>query len=95
MAPGAQPEKGLAELFAHTSLETKIKVDMRALDAGVVRRTTLPVMLRTYVHGLANKLTTPQRIHAQPACLLAELETLRVQHDDTRRTKLHDAAALP
>ena len=85
---GATPEAVLAEVFAHTSLETEIRVDMRALDCGALRRVSLPAMLRAYVRQITRASTALDASEATAERLLAELAALRAQHEDPRRTQL-------
>lgn len=91
---GATAEAALAEVFARTGLETRIRVDMAALDDGAARRVSLPILLRSYVRQLANVLTARGEKKVTSERLLAELEALRVAHDDARRTQIGDDAGL-
>jgi DNA gyrase subunit A len=85
---GVAPESALTELFARTSLETRLRVEMLALDDGAARRVSFPILLRAYVRQLTNSLNAIEETGVTPERLLAEVEALRIAHNDTRRTQL-------
>jgi DNA gyrase subunit A len=85
---GAAPEQALAQLFAHTSLETTLRVEMLASVDGAPQRVSLPTLLRTYARQLTNSLTKPGDHEPTPERKIAELKLLRGAHDDARRTRL-------
>jgi DNA gyrase subunit A len=85
---GAAPEEALGDLFARTSLQATLPVDMRVLVDGAARRVSLPALLRAYTRQLATALAAHEQREPSSERLLRELEVLRTAHDDARRTEL-------
>lgn len=87
VSPVAQPERVLEELFDGTRLETRVAVAMAASVDGHREPVTMPVLLRAYLRQLSASLVR-RGIEPTVVHLRAELDGLRLAHDDARRTRI-------